>query len=797
MIRNAFVITVLSIGLAVPSGGQGLEDHPLMNGEVRSDFSESAQIIMVRSALQIDTETKNVAGSAHIQAISDEAGLVSAFLKVDDLEVHSVIVEDDSVSWSVADGVLTTVLDFSDRNERSFQVDYSVRSALHFRSEDDEWSMVWSSSLPGRSGWIPTPLDELTPFDIVSSISTPSTWKLITTNASGNPSFATETGDYSSFHSSLSFSHQSGFIAFDSTAIVVRSNASAGIKPFISSDSLRSELLESSRSHLGAKLGFGSDGLPMLFLVPGALEMESFDGFALVPLLDKRAPSSWEEEYLELEQSFALHLRPKMTHLLPTDRWISPALAGFLAIDMISEFESEAAAGFLFEQLRKDYLEEAKEYVRPLVWDRWDNASDLMDVHSRAKGAWVLKMLEERLGERAFFEGIRLFLTGSADEVLDSESLRESFEAVSREDLRGFFDVWVYSAGHPELSIEHSFDVQAEEATVQIVQHQEGQLVPEAFEFDAAFQYSSLAETNTLTIRIKEQRQTTSFPSSIAPRFVHADAFAHVLLDFQSTPALNDLVSQLRYSVDVSSTLRSLSFMSEMELSPSTLLGLRSSLSVDSSPEILYLAAPLLAKMTPSGSAFSMLSSWAGSTDIAVKAAALKAISAFPSDSRAFSTALDAANTGRDGRVLSAAVFALSRLRPENAWAYLQSALVTESEADRVRLDALDLIDEQTASKEDVFDTIGDFFEGGVALRAASLNALFRVDPSDDLVAQTIEEWLASDLSSLRNTAIALLERSEQSATQPDVLHQALEREPYPVLRRRISALIAREQELQ
>jgi aminopeptidase N len=57
------------------------------------------------------------------------------------------------------------------------------------------------------------------------------------------------------------------------------------------------------------------------------------------------------------------------------------------------------------------YLREAKtRYIRPIVSDRYDQPGDMFDSHTYPKGALVLHMLRQQLGDAAFFDTLKHFL---------------------------------------------------------------------------------------------------------------------------------------------------------------------------------------------------------------------------------------------------------------------------------------------------------------------------------------------------------------------------------------------------
>jgi aminopeptidase N len=71
-----------------------------------------------------------------------------------------------------------------------------------------------------------------------------------------------------------------------------------------------------------------------------------------------------------------------------------------------------------------------------------------------SRGACVLHMLRERLGNDVFWAGIRLYLDRFKYQAVETDDLRRVLEEVSGESLERFFAQWVYRAGTPRVDIE-------------------------------------------------------------------------------------------------------------------------------------------------------------------------------------------------------------------------------------------------------------------------------------------------------------------------------------------------------
>ncbi|MFA6043497.1 MAG: M1 family metallopeptidase [Phycisphaerales bacterium] len=75
-----------------------------------------------------------------------------------------------------------------------------------------------------------------------------------------------------------------------------------------------------------------------------------------------------------------------------------------------------------------------------------------------AKGAVVLHMLRERLGDEAFFAGVAAYLEKYKLKTVQTDDFRRSLEAASGQSLERFFWQWLYRAGIPRVAVEYTWD---------------------------------------------------------------------------------------------------------------------------------------------------------------------------------------------------------------------------------------------------------------------------------------------------------------------------------------------------
>ncbi len=89
---------------------------------------------------------------------------------------------------------------------------------------------------------------------------------------------------------------------------------------------------------------------------------------------------------------------------------------------------------------------------RALSYGDWQAPADASGPITYSKGALVFEALRRRLGEQAFWSGLRAYtLAGAKSEGgVTSAELEHAMEAASGQDLKAFFDTCVYGAHAPE-----------------------------------------------------------------------------------------------------------------------------------------------------------------------------------------------------------------------------------------------------------------------------------------------------------------------------------------------------------
>lgn len=112
--------------------------------------------------------------------------------------------------------------------------------------------------------------------------------------------------------------------------------------------------------------------------------------------------------------------------------------------------------------------------VPALVSNRYDNPDGVFSKRDDpyAKGAIVLHMLRERLGDDAYFKGVRAYIDEHKYSFVETDDFRRSLEKASGQSLERFFEQWCMRPGLPRLGVDLEWNEEGKTLSVAIEQTQ-------------------------------------------------------------------------------------------------------------------------------------------------------------------------------------------------------------------------------------------------------------------------------------------------------------------------------------
>jgi aminopeptidase N len=155
------------------------------------------------------------------------------------------------------------------------------------------------------------------------------------------------------------------------------------------------------------------------------------------------------------------------------DVWLSEGFATYFTLLFIEhaygrdEFVAglRSSAGRVFSQYADD----------PGYRIVHDDLNDMSRVTSGAtyqKGSWILHMLRGRMGDEAFWQGIRSYYARHMNGNATTTDFRVAMEEASGQDFETFFQQWLYSGGNPRLEGWWEYDESAQAVRVELSQTQ-------------------------------------------------------------------------------------------------------------------------------------------------------------------------------------------------------------------------------------------------------------------------------------------------------------------------------------
>lgn len=133
--------------------------------------------------------------------------------------------------------------------------------------------------------------------------------------------------------------------------------------------------------------------------------------------------------------------------------WLSEGIATWLTDRYVEHNYGRQELNARLIKHRERIIEYTRTRLVPVVDFHPEKYTDLLNPNSYEKGSWILHMLRRKIGEDMlvgalveFYDRYKLCNAGTDD-------FKKVLEEVSGRNLEEFFDDWLYSAGHPVLSL--------------------------------------------------------------------------------------------------------------------------------------------------------------------------------------------------------------------------------------------------------------------------------------------------------------------------------------------------------
>ena len=181
--------------------------------------------------------------------------------------------------------------------------------------------------------------------------------------------------------------------------------------------------------------------------------------------------------------------------------WLSEGFATYMTDLYLENKYGKDSLKNLMSIQRSEVISYSKNSNTPVVdTTESKHLMKLLNANSYQKGGWVLHMLRRKLGDSLFWKGIRTYYKTYYSSNANTNDLEKIFEQVSHQNLKSFFNQWLYTPGMPMLNIDWKYDKEKKSVVLQIEQNQ-----TPLFEFPLQIGFVNGNKTVIKTFDIKDK----------------------------------------------------------------------------------------------------------------------------------------------------------------------------------------------------------------------------------------------------------------------------------------------------
>jgi aminopeptidase N len=363
------------------------------------------------------------------------------------------------------------------------------------------------------------------------------------------------------------------------------------------------------------------------------------------------------------------------------------------------------------------------------------------------RGAAILHTLRREIGDTAFKEGVRRYVAGWRDCAVATEDLRVAMEQAAGQDLRWFFDQWVYGVGYPVLEVSHD----AEKGRLLVKQVQPRKGGQGLFRISVPVRWGATGPVTWLHV----YREEHSFGLKKAGPFLRFGVGGDLLMQVKLEQDLEAWKAALASDPDVNGRLDAVEALEEFGTDAVDAVAV--ALAKDGSFAVRRECARALSRLGGGEPALRALLSAMGDADSRVREAVMTALGERRRD-RVAAPLLGVVKGDANDYVRAAAVRSLAQVKAPGAFETLRDVLATaDSHGDVIRtacLDGLRSLGDRRALELAPTYLDYEWGKGGThGVRRAALECLTALGGDDAVVRAKVVTLLSDPYHTMRSWA--------------------------------------------
>ena len=207
--------------------------------------------------------------------------------------------------------------------------------------------------------------------------------------------------------------------------------------------------------------------------------------------------------------------------------------------------EEEGAVDLLGKKNR--YLREAhNSYIRPIVFDRYNEPGDNFDSHTYPKGAACLHMLRFILGDKNFYRVLKHYLHKHAFQPVLTQDLMIAVKDVTGQNMDWFFEQFIFKPGHAVFDISYIWKKESKKLQLKIKQVQDFSLGIPVYKIPVIIGLVTSKQNRSEKIWITKKEEIFEFLLEEKPLLVRFDKGNYLLKEWTFKKEIGELVYQLK-----------------------------------------------------------------------------------------------------------------------------------------------------------------------------------------------------------------------------------------------------------
>jgi len=207
--------------------------------------------------------------------------------------------------------------------------------------------------------------------------------------------------------------------------------------------------------------------------------------------------------------------------------------------------KGEDAGAFDLLVKKNQYLNEAhNRYIRPIVFDRYNDPGDNFDSHTYPKGACMLHLLRYILGDDSFFRTLSTFLHENEFKPVDTHDFMKTIKEVTGKNMDWFFDQYIFSPGHPVFEVTKTWDETKKILNLTVLQKQDSISGVPVYTIPVNLGFVVGGKKIVKEVWLKNKVESFDFEFASQPQLVRFDEGNYLLKEITFKKSLPELLYQ-------------------------------------------------------------------------------------------------------------------------------------------------------------------------------------------------------------------------------------------------------------